>query len=313
MELIYSLEDMGKMVYETGVSLGTFDGLHRGHQRLINKLIKKSKSNGYKSIVYTFANHPREITSKKNKPKKIISVKQKIELFNKIGIDFLILVNFDDFHRNIKAENFITDILMEKLNMHSMVVGFDCRFGKNAEGNIKSLKRFSQKYDFDLEIVPPIKIENQIVSSTLIRKLLSKGLIGEVNNLLGRNYSIFGKVIKGKQLGSKLGFPTANISIDLDLCLPKKGVYVTKTHLKNRPYYSVTNVGLNPTFKQNTYNVETYILDFNKNIYNEEIRVEFLERIRDELKFNNVASLCEQISQDIIFTKKYFKLYKNAL
>lgn len=308
MEVIYSLSNIKNHIKPTNIALGTFDGLHRGHMELIKKLILKSKINNYTSVVYTFLNHPREITSNKNNTKRIINSAQKIELFEKAGVDILVLVDFDEFHRNIEAEDFIRNIFVNKLNMKNIVVGFDCRFGKNAEGDLNTLKFLARKYDFDVEIVQPIKIENKIVSSTLIRYYLSSGEIEKVNFFLNRPYEVRGKVIKGKQLGKTLGFPTANILLDNTLCLPKSGVYATKTMIGNDIYFSITNVGINPTFNQKNYNIETYIFDFNENIYNQEIKVFFYKRLRDEFKFGNIDDLCNQINNDIIIAKDYFSI-----
>ncbi len=307
MKIFYSLDTI-KHIGPSSIALGTFDGLHRGHMELIKKLIQTCKSNNLTSIVYTFSNHPREITSNKNNTKKIISNTQKVELFKNTGIDILVFVDFDELHKNIEAENFVRKILINKLNMKSMVVGFDCRFGKNAQGDLNTLKLLSQEYKFDVEVVQPIMIQDEIISSTLIRFYLTEGEIEKANYFLNRNYEIHGKVIKGKQLGKKLGFPTANILSTDNLCLPKSGVYATKTYINDKFYYSVTNVGVNPTFNQTNHNIETYIFNFDKNIYNQEIRVCFYKRLRDELKFDNIQELCNKINEDILITKKYFDI-----
>ncbi|SHJ90827.1 bifunctional riboflavin kinase/FAD synthetase [Paramaledivibacter caminithermalis] len=308
MEVIYSLEEIDKITDKTGVSLGSFDGLHKGHQTLINTLKGKCVKENLKSVIYTFSNHPRGIINFKSSPKLIINNNQKIGLLEKIGVDYLVLVKFDEFQKNIGAKEFVEKILLEKLNMSCMVVGNDCRFGKNAEGDTSLLEKFSKKYGFALNVVAPVMIGDEVISSTSIRNQLSNGLIDKANSFLGRKYSIAGKVIKGKQFGGKQGFPTANISIDFNLCLPKPGVYVTETIINNNRYSSITNVGFNPTFNQKNYNIETHIMNFNKKIYNEEITIEFLCRIRDEIKFNNVDDLYRQVNKDIAFAKDYFNI-----
>jgi riboflavin kinase/FMN adenylyltransferase len=306
MEVIYSLEEIDKIPYMTGVSLGSFDGLHKGHLTLINTLKERCLKENLKSVIYTFANHPRQLINSKKPPRLIIKNQQKIELLRKIGIDYLVLVKFDSFQQNISAKDFVEKILLHKLNMGCMIVGEDCRFGKKAEGDINMLKDFSKKYEFDLTVVPPVKIDDEIISSTAIRNQISNGLMDKANLFLGRNYSIKGKVIKGKQFGAKRGFPTANISVDINLCFPKNGVYITKTIIDNNVYNSITNVGFNPTFNQTNYNIETNIFDFDQNIYGKEVEVEFLHRIRAEKKFNNVDQLYGQINDDKAYAKDYF-------
>lgn len=308
MEVIYSLEEIDKISDKTGVSLGSFDGLHKGHLTLINTLKEKCLEENLKSVIYTFANHPRQLINSKKSPRLIIKNDQKIDLLKKIGIDYLVLVKFDSFQKNISARDFVKKILLEKLNMRWMTVGADCRFGKKAEGDISLLNDFSKEYKFDLTVVPPVKIEDEIISSTAIRNQLSNGLIDKANLFLGRNYTISGKVIKGKQFGAKKGFPTANISVDISLCLPKNGVYITKTIIDNNVYKSITNVGFNPTFNQTNYNIETNIIDFNQDLYDKEVTVEFLHRIRDEKKFNNIDDLYKQIKNDTSYARDYFNI-----
>lgn len=307
MEVIHTLSELDTLPYETGVSLGSFDGIHKGHLTLMNTLMENCRKKDLKSLIYTFSNHPREIISSKTSPKLIINRKQKIDLFNDIGIDVLVMVNFDNFQKNIGAKDFVENILLKKLNMSSMTVGADCRFGKKAEGDINLLNEFSTLYGFELAVVPPVKIDDEIISSTAIRQLLAEGIIEKANLFLGRYYSITGKVIKGKQVGAKFGFPTANISVDYSLALPKPGVYVTKTKVNNVIYSSITNVGFNPTFNQKNYNIETYIFDFNRNIYEKEVEVKFFHRIRGEIKFNNVDDLYSQIDSDISYSREFFK------
>ncbi len=308
MKVIYSL-DQTEITENSGITLGTFDGLHRGHQKLIKNLVSRCKEQGFKSIVYTFANHPRELTLK-NAPKRLINMKKKIEILNNIGIDYLLLLNFDNFQRNIDPEMFVYEILIKKLKMKEMSVGFDCKFGKNASGNTDLLAKLSKKYNFSLSIVEPYIVDNQIVSSTLIRQLIQDGNILKANNLLGRYYSITGNVIKGKQIGRKLGYPTANILIDYNMCLPKGGVYITETIIDSNSYKSVTNVGYNPTFNQKNYNIETHILNFNESLYGNDIDIIFHKRIRDEIKFYTIEQLCTQIDKDINITNNYFDTIK---
>jgi len=306
MKIIRKMEDIRFEDSKTGVALGTFDGLHIGHQHVIKTLIQECKKKNLKSVVYTFSNHPREFTNKDNLPNRILTLDEKISHFEELGVDELILIEFDSAQMNIEANDFIVDFLMNRLNMSHLVVGFNFCFGKGASGNIDILKDYSNRYQFGLTVVESINIDDMAVSSTLIRKLLSEGEMERTNLFLGRNYTVAGQVVKGKQVGSKLGFPTANLRVTPNMTLLKSGVYVSLTHIDGRVFKSVTNVGFNPTFNQNEFNLETYIFDFSEDIYHKYIVVEILHRIRDEIKYTTLEALKEQIDKDVEYTKEFF-------
>lgn len=307
MNVIRKIEDVFYEEQKTGVALGTFDGLHIGHQKVVSSLVKTCKEKNLKSIVYTFSNHPREFTNKDSLPNRILTLEEKIDFFETLGIDELVLVEFDDFQKNITAHDFIVDLLLEKLNMTHLVIGFNFRFGKGAEGDVSMLNQYAQKYKFKLSVIEGVYIEEDIVSSTRIREQLRLGHVENCKKLLGRNYTASGMVIKGKQVGAQLGFPTANILVSPNMTLLKSGVYITKTHIGIKTYKSVTNVGFNPTFNQNNFNLETYIFDFSENIYHKFITVEFIHRLRDEMKYSSLDGLKEQINKDVQEAKAYFK------
>lgn len=302
------LNEIKALNEDTAITLGTFDGLHIGHIKIIKQLVQDAKERSLKSLVYTFKNHPLSLNDTIETPSTIFELDYKKKLIESLGVDILVLLPFDEKQKNIQPEAFIHDVLVDQLKMKHLVVGYDYQFGKKAKGNTDLLIKFSKKYNYTYDIVDPIKKDMVRVSSTLIRTLLKNGKIEDANFYLGRNYSLEGKVIDGKKIGRSIGYPTANLDLDTNFAILKPGVYITKTIVDNKSYYSVTNVGFNPTLKQSEFSVETYILDFNQNIYGKTIRVNFYKKIRDELKFKDVDELIEYIQWDVYTTKKYFNL-----
>ena len=290
-----------------GIAIGTFDGLHLGHVEILKKLIKYCNENGLESLVYTFSNHPRAISSVNTTPKRLISLEHKIEVIESLGVDNLVLVEFDHAHRAIEPDVFIEDFLVGKLNAQWIIVGEDFRFGKNASGNVSYLKEHAENRSFEVEIVKHIKHGESKISSTNIRKLLFDGEVAKANLLMGRRFSISGNVIPGRQVGRKLGFPTANIKNCPEMTLIKSGVYLTEIICEGETYLSVTNVGDNPTFEGREYSVETHIIDFDKDIYGKYAVVQFIERIRDEIKFESVDKLILAIGADVEKAKKIYE------
>ncbi|MBB6216526.1 riboflavin kinase/FMN adenylyltransferase [Anaerosolibacter carboniphilus] len=308
MEIITSLERIDLKSYKCGVALGSFDGIHIGHQTLLMNLVDVCRKNKLKSVVYTFTNHPRSLTSSNGAPSRILSEKNKFDVFREFDIDYVISVEFDDLHRNLAPGKFIEDILMNKLNMVYGIVGFDYRFGYKAQGDINLLLDYQRQFKYELKIVDAVKIEDEIISSTAIRKFISDGLINKANLFLGRKYSVLGKIVRGKGLGHQLGFPTANLSIDEGVVLPKPGVYYTKCIIDQKIYYSITSVGYNPTFGENPITVESHILDFNDNLYGKEMEIQFYHCCRGEMKFSGVDALVKQVQHDIKTAKIYFNI-----
>ena len=293
---------------DTAITLGTFDGLHIGHVKIIKQLVKDAKDRNLKSVVYTFKNHPLSLNESIETPSTIFKLDYKTKILEELGVDILIFLNFNDEQKNIEPNYFIEEILVKKLRMKHLVVGYDYHFGKKAKGDTELLIKSSRKYHYSYDIVDPIKKDYVRVSSTLIRKLLANGKIKDANYYLGRPYSLEGKVIDGEKIGRQIGYPTANLELDNNFAILRPGVYITKTLLDGEFYYSVTNVGFNPTLKQSDFSVETYILDFDQSIYGKHIRVDFYKKIRDELKFKDVEELKEYIRWDVYNTKKFFNL-----
>lgn len=304
MDTITSIEKIDT-IKDSVVTIGNFDGIHKGHQVLIEKATEYAKKNNVISTVFTFNNHPVNYF-KPNSIKNIITNNDKIKILKTMGVDYIINIPFDEYMTKISGYDFVKDILIDKLGAKKIIVGHDFTFARNKEGNIALLKELSKKYGFLLEIVNPVKIDDIRISSSYIRKLILDGKVEDARKYLGRNYKLSGEVIHSKKLGRTIGFPTANISIDENIIIPKVGIYATKVYVNGTIYYGATNVGYNPTVNGNKLSIETNILEFNDDIYGKIITIEFLERIRDEKKFNGIEELKEQLQKD---TKYIYKVY----
>ena len=279
-----------KIVYDTAVTIGNFDGLHKGHIKLINELKKRAQEKNLKSVVYILEKSSDFTTDK------ITTKRQKIEILNLMGIDYVYFKNFTKDFSYMKPFNFIEDILKNRLNARLVVVGPDCKFGYRRQGDITYLKDKSNKFNYSVDVIE--KIDN--ISSTNIRNYIQSGDIKNANNLLGRSYSLEGVVKEGLKIGRTLGFKTANLSLEQGIVLPSNGVYKTRTKYNQKMYDSITNVGNNPTVSTLNYkSIETHIFDFDKEIYGENIEVYFLGKIRDEKIFSNREELVLQIKNDI--------------
>ncbi|MGL5315446.1 MAG: bifunctional riboflavin kinase/FAD synthetase [Peptostreptococcaceae bacterium] len=290
---INEIKDIGESV----VTIGNFDGPHKGHQVLISKTIEYAKLNNIKSVVFTFENHPANYFVP-NVVKNIVPNDEKIKRLKALGADYVINIPFDNFMTKISAYDFVKDILISKLNAKKIIVGYDFNFARNKEGNTNVLRELSSEFGFELEVVKPIKINGVRVSSTLIRDLILQGNVYEVGNYLGYSYELSGKVIHARKLGRTIGFPTANIEINEDVVIPKGGIYATKVHIDDEIFYGATNIGYNPTVNGQRLSIETNILDFDRDIYGEIIKLEFLERTRDEKKFSSIEELKNQLEKD---------------
>lgn len=308
MKIFFEIEEIDADLSPTSVALGTFDGLHIGHIEVLNIMKEAAAEKGLKSFVYTFSNHPREVLTPDNVPSKIMDIDEKVQIFTRVDVDYLALIKFDESQILYEPEDFIKDILIDKLNMKHLTVGYDYRFGKKAGGDVDILVELSKKYGYTYEIVNPIMRNETRISSTLIRELLQEGRIEEANFYLGRSHFVKGTVVKGKNVGHTLGFPTANLRIKENISTIKPGVYITETVWRGKTYPSVTNVGFNPTFEQTGIHMETYIIGIDQKMYDEVIEVHFIKRLRDELKFESVEALVVAMHADLDKTKAYFNL-----
>ncbi|WP_373898457.1 bifunctional riboflavin kinase/FAD synthetase [Haloimpatiens sp. FM7315] len=286
--------------YETHITLGSFDGLHLGHMELINETIKNSRKKGYKSMVYTFKNHPITVLNKNICPKLLMDNENKINCLSKLGVDILSLIPFDNSFMNINPETFVKQLIKE-YGAKEITVGFNFKFGKENKGNVELLKELQNKFSFKLHVIGPIKRENEIVSSTFIRELIEIGEIEKANSLLYTCFSLKGNIVGGKRFGRQMGFPTANLNFSSNMIVPKTGVYYTKVKYNKQIYKGITNIGYSPTVDGKHFTVETNILNFNKMIYGEDLRLYFIKRIRDEHKFASLNELKEQLDRDKSF------------
>lgn len=293
-----------KIPYDTYIALGSFDGLHLGHRALVQKAMEVAKKNKGKSMIYTFKNHPLAIINKEIMPKLLMDNNMKIRVLDYIGVDYLSLINFSREFMEISPEDFISNIV-ENYNAKGIIVGFNYRFGYKNLGDITLLKKLSVKYNFKLYVINPIKQNNELISSSRIRNIISEqGDIKKANSMLYVPFSIEGKVVRGRQIGREIGFPTINLDYNKDYVIPKGGVYSTIVKYKDKFYKGVTNVGYNPTVENQKLSIETHILDFNNNIYDETIRVYFTGRIRDEKKFDSLEELACRIQKDKEYVEK---------
>lgn len=293
-----------KIPYDTYIALGSFDGLHLGHRALVQKAIEVAKKNKGKSMIYTFKNHPLSIINKEIMPKLLMDNDMKIRVLEHIGVDYLSLINFSREFMEISPEDFISNIV-ENYNAKGIIVGFNYRFGYKNLGDITLLKKLSVKYNFKLYVINPIKQNNELISSSRIRNIISEqGDIKKANSMLYVPFSVEGKVVRGRQIGREIGFPTINLDYNKDYVIPKGGVYSTIVKYKDKFYKGVTNIGYNPTVENQKLSIETHILDFNNNIYDETIRVYFTGRIRDEKKFDSLEELACRIEKDKEYVEK---------
>ena len=283
---------------KTAVALGNFDGVHKGHAELIKTTVAYAKEHGLASAAFTFSNHPQNFILGKTIVKSITTAKDKEELIAAFGVDYLFSLTFDKTFQTMSPESFINDLVISSFNATAVFCGFNFNFGKAASGNTDLLKQVSIENSFALEILPAFKVNGNIVSSTLIREMVSSGHVERCPDYLGRYFSITGDVIRDKGNGRKLGFPTANIVLKEKMLLPSNGVYATITTIDGQSHRSVSNVGNRPTIGDDRMLTESHLIDFDEDIYGRNIKVEFVEKIRNEVKFSNLSELSSQIAKD---------------
>jgi riboflavin kinase/FMN adenylyltransferase len=312
MQVFNSIKDLTKNK-NTILTLGTFDGIHPGHLKIIDKLLNSSREKGYRNLVITFYPHPRTILSADNKVKLLTTNEEKNILLEKHGIENLLTINFNKGFAALSGEEFIYDYLVNGIGISEIVLGHDHHFGKGRSGNIDLLKKIGEKENFSVTTVDAFYINGEIVSSTKIRNALNEGNLSKANALLGRNYSFSGTVIGGDKRGRELGYPTANIKLSSqDKLLPAFGVYAVKIILGKENYIGLLSIGKRPTFyNEGDVVTEVYIFDFNQEIYGEDVTIELVERLRGEEKFNSANELIDQMNKDKANGLKIFNKLNN--
>jgi riboflavin kinase / FMN adenylyltransferase len=298
MQIIRHIGEPGEDIAGSVVTLGNFDGIHLGHQVLLQGAVRDSKALGVPSVVLTFEPHPLKVLAPERAPQLILAHKDKLQLLQSLGIDIVAVQHFDRSFAKMTAEEFVRELLVRRLRAKKLWVGKDFRFGQGRRGGVEELVRWGNELGFVVAVVEPIMLNGGRVSSSRIRALLSEGRVDEVKPMLGRYHFISGRVVDGHRRGRDLGFPTANIAPRTEV-VPMDGIYATLFHLGSRVLLSVSSVGLNPTFGVGPRTVESFIMDFDEVIYGQPVQLSFVKRLRDEIKFASVPELTAQIEKDV--------------
>ena len=309
MKVYHSIEDFPSEI-NTIITIGTFDGVHKGHKQVIKKLNNIAKKQGFESVLLTFYPHPRHVLYPDDQQLKLLNtIDEKTEELKKSGLQHFVVHEFTKEFSRTKSVNFIRDLLVNKLKMKHMVVGYNHHFGRNREGSYDDLKELYELYDFELEKIPPQNEGDVTISSTKVRELLLAGDVEKAATYLGYAYPINGKVVKGNARGRTIGFPTANILVENKWKLiPADGVYAVKVKLAAKQFYGMLNIGERPTLSDNEHRIEVHIFDFSADIYGADIKVEFIKRIREEKQFDNLELLKKQLQIDENNCKKFFRI-----
>ena len=313
MNIFHSINDFTS-TKKTILTLGTFDGVHIGHKKILNKLTQSrsvgTENEKYESLVLTFFPHPRMVLQEHSDIKLLNTITEKIDLLEKIGIENLVIHPFDETFSRLTAEEFVSTILVDRFHIQKIIIGHDHRFGRNRTANIDDLIAFGKQYDFEVEQISVQEINEISVSSTKIRNALLEGNMALANEYLGYEYVLTGIIIKGKQLGRTIGFPTANLKIEENYKLiPQNGVYIVKSIINEQTVFGMMNIGFNPTVDGQKQSIEIHYFDFNADLYNQKISVSILHRIRSEQKFESVELLKEQLEKDKKTTLNYLNKF----
>ena len=306
MKIFNSLDEINK-VEPTVVALGNFDGVHRGHQEIINRSVKEAETAGLKSAVFTFSNHTSTLLKNVEPVKNILYHDEKVRILEGMGIDYLFNIPFTEEILNMSPLDFIEKILVEKFNIREAYCGFNYRFVYRAQGNPEVLMKEGIKRGFGIHVQEPFEIDGIVVSSTYIRKLIQEGRMEECTRFMGRMYSISGEIVKGNMLGRTIGFPTCNITVDNTMVTPPNGVYITMCTIDGIRHPGVTNVGVKPTVGTYEKNIETHVFNFDEDVYGKTISVDFIRHTRGEKKFEDIEALKSQIASDCIQAKAYHR------
>lgn len=290
------------LVSASCLALGMFDGVHLGHQKVIMNAVKKAGNQNALSVILTFLNHPQNITAK-TPAKLITTLEERLELFEGLGVQVAVVLDFTEDFSKISAIDYIKTVLVDSLNAKNISIGYDHRFGAQKKGDTKLLEMYGKQYGYKVSVISPVIIDGQIASSSDIRKFIATGDVLWASKLLGRPFSLRGTITKGKQRGRKLGFPTINLPLPENIISPASGVYSGLVEIKGKSHFAVINIGKRPTFGDLEENIaEAHILDFNGDLYNKNIEIAFLRKLRDEKKFSSEDELKNQIQIDCNMT-----------
>ena len=296
------IKDLAEIKRDTKsvITLGTFDGLHLGHQQIVEEVIRKSKLLGGRNYLLTFDPHPRKVIPGRNDIKLLSTLDEKISILEQLSLENLFVINFTSEFSKQSPEEFVEKYLVNGIGLNEIVIGYDHHFGKGRDGNFELLQRLGSKFNFHVTLVPEFSVDGETISSTKIRNALIAGDVVKTAKMLGRNYAFKGRIVRGDGRGKKLGFPTANISVDdQDKLLPAKGIYVAECIVENEKHFGLLSLGSRPTFhKDGDVIPEFYIFDFDRDIYDQVMQVNLVERIRDEEKFNSVDDLIIRMKKD---------------
>lgn len=309
MEIIRGIKNLKSPFKNPVVTLGNFDGIHLGHQRIFEKVKEEATKFAGESVVVTFEPHPLKILSPEQCPPLLTPFKKKMMLMEKTGIDKVLCLRFTRAFSNTTPSDFVKRILLKKVGAKKIIIGYNYRFGRGKTGNVESLKAICADYGIEVEVVQPLIVDHTVVSSSKIRQLIREGEVERASKLLGRDYLVIGRVIKGTHRGHELGFPTANLEMTEEL-YPKLGVYAVNVQWHQQFFNGLANIGFNPTFDTKALTLEIHILNFNHEIYGDEIQVSFIRRIRDEIRFSSLKGLIGQIQKDIEWAKKNVFLHQ---
>lgn len=303
MEIFRHIEDRSISLPKPVLTLGNFDGIHLGHQALLQRVVQDAKSLDGRSVVLTFEPHPLKILAPARAPRLILTHKDKMRLLQSLGVDVVIVQRFNAAFANVEAAEFVRRYLVDRLKVHKMWVGKDLRFGKDRKGRVADLIQGGVEGGFEVALIDPVEVEGERISSSRIRDLIERGIVDGVHRYLGRYHFVSGRVVSGHQRGRHLGFPTANIVTRTEV-LPLDGIYATIIQVGERRWSSVTNIGLNPTFGGGPRTIESYIFDFRGDLYGRAVRLFFVKRIREEKKFPSSDLLVEQMKEDVLNAKE---------
>jgi len=290
------------------VTIGTFDGVHIGHQAIISQLLAASKKEDLTSIVLTFFPHPRMVLQEEASIQLINTISEREDFLQKTGLENLIIQPFTKEFSRLTALEFVRDILVNQLHIKKIIIGYDHRFGRNRDANIEDLIEFGKTYDFEVEEIKVQQLDDVSISSTKIRKALSEGKLKTANTFLGHPFTLSGRVVSGRGIGKTLTFPTANLQVAENYkIIPKKGVYLVQSEISGNTIFGLTNIGTNPTVGGTHQTIETYFLDYTENLYNKTLQLKFITKIRDEKVFENVEELKTAIKEDEVFARNYIQ------